>query len=391
MLVKKNLESLARYSASRTQLCGVPMLVVGGAVRDSLLGRTPREYDFAFAADVDTFLQRNPLACKVGKSVSVILLKGQEYMPVTSGVEADLRRRDLTVNALAVDARGTLFAHPDALADLEAHIFRPASPDSFRRDPVRVFRLARLCCEWPDFSLHPEALKQMHDVAASGLLETVPAERICREFVKALSAPKPSLWLETLRLGDCLAPWFTELERSISVPAGPIPFHTGSVFQHLLETMDKMSGDPLGVWMALCHDLGKILSDPEKLPHHYGHERAGVELACRLAKRLGMPGRFRKAGETACRLHMKAGIYARLRIGTRCDLLMDVHNAHLDEPFWKLVEADGNCPLPAEVRRDLKAILTVSLPENWKNRGAASGEKLRELRCRALIKSKAIL
>ena len=122
----------------------IPVYLVGGAVRDRLLGRTPREYDFAFDADEATFLQRNPEARKVGKSVSVFLLRGQEFMPLEGPLEEDMRRRDLTINALAEDRDGNLLGHPDALSDLREGILRPASPTSFRDEPVRVFRLAWL-------------------------------------------------------------------------------------------------------------------------------------------------------------------------------------------------------------------------------------------------------
>ena len=90
----------------------IPVYLVGGAVRDRLLGRTPREYDFAFDADEATFLQRNPEARKVGKSVSVFLLRGQEFMPLEGTLEEDMRRRDLTINALAEDRDGNLLGHP---------------------------------------------------------------------------------------------------------------------------------------------------------------------------------------------------------------------------------------------------------------------------------------
>ncbi|MFQ9491940.1 MAG: hypothetical protein ACLR0N_14255 [Bilophila wadsworthia] len=90
----------------------IPVYLVGGAVRDRLLGRTPREYDFAFDADEATFLQRNPEARKVGKSVSVFLLRGQEFMPLEGTLEEDMRRRDLTINALAEDRDGNLSGIP---------------------------------------------------------------------------------------------------------------------------------------------------------------------------------------------------------------------------------------------------------------------------------------
>ena len=138
----------------------IPVYLVGGAVRDRLLGRTPREYDFAFDADEATFLQRNPEARKVGKSVSVFLLRGQEFMPLEGTLEEDMRRRDLTINALAEDRDGNLLGHPHALSDLREGILRPASPTSFRDEPVRVFRLARMACELPSFTVHPEAVAQ---------------------------------------------------------------------------------------------------------------------------------------------------------------------------------------------------------------------------------------
>lgn len=168
----------------------IPVYLVGGAVRDRLLGRTPREYDFAFDADEATFLQRNPEARKVGKSVSVFLLRGQEFMPLEGTLEEDMRRRDLTINALAEDRDGNLLGHPDALSDLREGILRPASPTSFRDEPVRVFRLARMACELPSFTVHPEAVAQMRAVAGEGLLGRIPAERVGRELMKALASPE---------------------------------------------------------------------------------------------------------------------------------------------------------------------------------------------------------
>lgn len=116
--------------------------------------------------------------------------------------------------------------------------------------------------------------------------------------------------------------------------------------------MDAVAGDPLCVWMALCHDLGKIGTDPALLPHHYGHELRGAEPAEHVAKRLALPARYGAAGVLSSQLHMKAGIYEMLRAGTRCDLLMQVHNAELDGPFWKLAEADSGRSLRPVVNDD---------------------------------------
>lgn len=305
-------------------------------------------------------------------------------MPLEGTLEADMRRRDLTINALAEDRDGHLYGHPDALSDLRGGILRPASPTSFRDEPVRVFRLARMACELPSFTIHPAAVEQMRAVAEAGLLERIPAERIGRELMKALASPKPSRWLAVLAEGRCLSPWFRELETAMDIPAGPIAYHSGSVMEHLMDVMDTVAGDPLCVWMSLCHDLGKIGTDPTLLPHHYGHELRGTEPAGHLAQRFALPSRYVAAGVLSSQLHMKAGIYEMLRAGTRCDLLMQIHNAGLDEPFWKLAEADSGRSLRPVVNDDLAVLLGISLPPEWRDRGRESGKRLRAMRCQAL-------
>lgn len=362
----------------------VKFYLVGGAVRDWLLGRRPREYDFAFDAPTAVFLQRNPKARKVGKSVSVILVGEQEHMPLNGSLAADLLSRDFTINALALEENGILHCHPQALEDLTCSTLRPASPTSLTDDPVRVFRLARLACELPFFRLHPEAVTQMRQAAAQGKLSGIPAERIGREFLKALAAPKPSRWLGTLLQGNCLEPWFTPLAKAAVIPAGPSAYHSGSVLAHTLRIMDKVAGNALSVWMALCHDLGKTTTPFELWPHHYGHEEAGASLAEELAVRLGLSRRFRLAGSTASLLHMKAGMYPMLRPGTRCRLLLEVHKRDLDETFWPVAEADSGRELRPLVQRDLAVVLAVSLPPKWRNLGERSGRHLHTLRAQAL-------
>lgn len=148
--------------------------------------------------------------------------------------------------------------------------------------------------------------------------------------------------------------------------------------------MDAVAGDPLCVWMALCHDLGKIGTDPALLPHHYGHELRGAEPAEHVAKRLALPARYGAAGVLSSQLHMKAGIYEMLRAGTRCDLLMQVHNAELDgrSGNWPKPTAGVRCVLV--VNDDLAVLLRISLPPEWRDRGKESGRRLRAMRCQAL-------
>ena len=361
------------------------LYLVGGAVRDMLLGRTPTELDFAFSGGLDDFLSLHPDALRVGKSVHVCLWHGRECMPLRgNGPEEDLMARDLTVNALALDSAGRLYMHPQAVSDLQRRILRPASPTAFADDPARIFRLARFAARWPDWRIDKGAFEQMRALPQAKLA-ALPAERVGREVFKALAAPAPGRFFRVLAQGQSLAPWFAELEEADKIPAGPRQWHSNSVLGHSLRIMDLVAGDALAAWMALCHDLGKTLTDPALLPHHYGHEKSGIALSQKLARRLRLPTRFVKAGMLATAEHMQGGMYPMLRPGTRRDLLWRVHAAGFDQAFWRLVDADSGGPISDTALAHLAVLLDVRLPKGWHNKGEASARKLRELHCQALV------
>jgi len=362
--------------------------LVGGAVRDLLLGRLPREWDYAFEGSVESFIQANPEARKVGRSVSVVLLRGVEHMPLVRGVlTEDLRSRDLTINAMALDENSQLHTHPQALEDLRDRVLRLANPDALAHDPLRVFRIARFTAQFPDFSVHHATLAAMRETAANNLLATLPAERVGNETLKALNASLPSRFLRTLATTGCLYPWFAECVNMDLISAGPAQFHRGSVLEHTCRVMDALAGEQLAVWMGLTHDLGKTMSPSEMLPHHYGHEQRGKRMAHALAGRLALPRRFQKAGELAAELHMLGGIYPELRIGTKRDLLTRVHLAHLDGPFWNLVSADAKKDRHTDALRDLELIRLIRLPDEFCGKGKEAGIRLRLLQCEALYRS----
>jgi tRNA nucleotidyltransferase (CCA-adding enzyme) len=362
--------------------------LVGGAVRDLLLGRLPKEWDYAFEGNAESFIQANPKACKVGRSVSVVLLKGVEHMPLAQGMLAeDLRSRDLTVNALALDENGRLYAHPQALADLRSRVLRLAAPDALERDPLRVFRIARFAAQFPDFSIHPATFTAMRKAAASKLLASLPAERVGRETLKALAAPLPSRFLLVLTKAACLHPWFAECAGMDAMPAGPPPLHKGSLLEHTCQVMDSLAGDQLTVWMGLTHDLGKAANPPARLPHHYGHEQHGKLMAHALATRLALPRRCQNAGALAAELHMQGAVYPQLCISAKRDLLMRVNSTRLDLPFWNLVSASTGTDRRTDALRDLEILRLVRLPDAFHGRGGESGIRLRLLQCEALYSS----
>ena len=362
--------------------------LVGGAVRDLLLGRWPKEWDYAFEGNAEDFIQANPGACKVGRSVSVIVFKGVEHMPLVRGLlPEDLRSRDLTINALALDENGRLYAHPQAFTDLRARVLRLAAPDALKRDPLRVFRIARFAAQFPDFFVHPVTLAAMREAATNRLLDALPAERVGRETRRALAAPLPSRFLRLLAQAECLHPWFAECAGMDCIPAEPSQYHKGTVLKHTCRVMDALAGDHLAVWMGLTHDLGKTTTPLETLPHHYEHEQRGIYMAHALAERLALPRRLQKAGALAAELHMLGGIYPTLRISAKRDLLMRVHAARLDLPFWNLVSVDVEKDRLADALRDLETVRRVRLPEELRDRGEEAGIRLRRLQCEALYTS----
>ncbi len=371
--------------------------LVGGAVRDLLLGRPRSDEDIlVFGMSHEEFLQRFPKAKEVGRTTPSFMLEGREYMlPRGPDIDSDLTARDLTINAMALDEQGQLYAHPRSLEDLHDRILRPASPDALFADPVRVLRAARFGAEMPEFSASDELLQAMREAARKTGYAELPRERVSKEVLRAMAAPKPSRFIGLLAQAGALAPWFAEIERADHIPAGPAPYHTGSLLTHLQRVMDRLAGSPLAVWMGLCHDLGKADTDPSRWPKHHEHDKFGTPLAEAMARRLGLPERYIRAGRIAAALHMTAARYTMLRPGTRVDILVQLHDYGLLEEMFALVAADQpeNAPLAnaAELaihaRRDLQTMLTVRLPQEERNLGPRSGQRLRELRSLALAES----
>lgn len=356
-------------------------------MRDLLLGRLPHEWDYAFNGSREAFLAEHPGAETVG-AVRVCLWQGHEFMPLRgNNIQADLCARDLTINALALDAAGRLHCHPQSLHDLRHRLLRPASPTALADDPGRAFRLARFAACLPDWQLAPEATDQLCRLGPAALAG-LPAERVGRELLKALTGPAPSRFLRVLAAGGCLSPWFAEFEEAAHIPAGPPRWHgNNSVLDHTCEVMDRCAGDALAVWMALCHDLGKLRTPADNWPHHYGHDAFGVPVALELCRRLALSNQHLAAAETACAEHMHAGRYAELRTGTRRDILWRVDRRGLSRPFWRLVDADSRQIWSAQAERELSILRAVRLPEEWRNRGPESARQLRDLQCTVLAES----
>ncbi len=363
---------------------------VGGAIRDELLGRPRADLDFVVLhCSGQDFCRAFPEAKRVGRqNRAVYHVRGAEFtLSAAPDIQSDLARRDLTINALAQNQNGDLFALDQSWEDLKSRVLRQVKDDNFFQDPVRIFRAARLAADLPDFTVARELMALLIRVGQTRALYGLAPERVGREVLKACAAPNPGRFLRILDQTGTLSPWFRELARAGSIPAGPGHVHEHSLLEHTACVMDLLAGKPLQVWMGLCHDLGKSLTREADLPHHFGHDRAGARLAEVLGDRLRLPREYQRAGHTAARWHMVAGQYDRLRPGTRVDLLMNLKACPKVKDLFSLVKADQGADHLSQAVRDLQIVRSVKLPPEHRGLGRRSGSLLRNLQAQALAQS----
>lgn len=318
--------------------------LVGGAVRDRLLGRPVTERDYVVVGATPQDLLDLGFQ-QVGRDFPVFLhprtraehalartarRAGQGDAPVIHAdpgvsLREDLARRDLTINALAEDAQGRVIDYFGGLRDLEQRRLRHVSP-AFAEDPVRVLRVARFMARYAPlgFQVADETLAFMADMVARGYLDDLVPERVWAETARALGEARPSAFLETLRACGALAGLFPELERLWGVPQRP-EWHpeidTGAHILLVVEQARRLSPDPLVVFAALTHDLGKAATPPEEWPRHHGHEERGVALLEGLCQRLRVPVQFRDLARLVARYHGQVHRAEELRPGTALRLL----------------------------------------------------------------------
>ena len=319
---------------------------VGGAVRDQLLDRKVIDIDWVVVGATPEQMLAQGFR-PVGDDFPVFLhpVSGEEYALARterkSGhgyngftfhtspevtLEEDLLRRDLTVNAMALAADGTLYDPYGGQADLAARVLRHVSP-AFAEDPLRVLRVARFAARYAylGFSVHPDTLQLMRTLAESGELEHLTAERIWQEFACALMEENPEVFIQVLHDCNALKALLPEVDALFGVPQ-PAEHHpeidTGV---HILQVLQQCARfqQPLNVrWACLLHDLGKGTTDPAEWPRHIGHETRGLALIKKVNKRLKVPNDCAQLAFLVGEFHTHAHRALELRPATLLKLLM---------------------------------------------------------------------
>lgn len=320
--------------------------LVGGAVRDKLLGRPVVDHDHVVVGAMPEELLALGYR-PVGKDFPVFLhpRTGEEYAlarterktgrgyhgfvfqaDATVTLEQDLARRDLTINAIAADEHGVLTDPYDGVRDIEARVLRHVSP-AFVEDPVRVLRVARFAARFASlgFTVAGETMALMRQMVADGEVDHLVPERVWAETRKALGESQPSAFLRVLRECGALAVLFPEIDALYGVPQRA-EFHPeidcGVHVEMVLDAAARIApGNDVVGFCALTHDLGKALTPAGELPRHVGHEHRGLAPLRALNARLKVPTEHAALAELVCREHLNAHRAFELKPATVLKLL----------------------------------------------------------------------
>ncbi len=350
-IVEYDFDDQIKEIAEKISNSGGRVYLVGGAVRDMLQGNRPHDLDFCITGvSEDEMMELFPEARKQGKSFPVFILNRCEFalarterktgkrhidfeVNTSKGltIEDDLKRRDITINAMALDVLSNRLVDPfGGKDDLKNGIIRKTS-EAFIEDPLRVYRVARFCAKMgykiAEDTL--ETLKQMKDS-----IKNLAPERVFVEFRKALLTDNPRLFFDVLRKADLLDVHFKEVADLIGVEQ-PIEYHPeGDVYNHTMDVLQRTaentknaiegSDEELTRFCALVHDFGKALTPREEWPHHYGHEEKGKDPIHSFCKTIKAPKIFEKAGIVVALTHMKLGRYNNLKPTTKVKVFADI-------------------------------------------------------------------
>ena len=392
--------------------------LVGGAVRDRLLGRLVHERDWVVVGARPEDLERDGYV-SVGREFPVFLhpqtheeyalarlerkvapgYRGftTEFSPDVT-LEEDLERRDLTINAMAESSTGEIIDPYGGQRDLQARLLRHVS-DAFVEDPVRILRVARFAARYAElgFQVADETRELMTRMTASGEVDALVPERVWQETERALGESRPEVYFETLRSCGALRVIFPEIDALFGVPQ-PAKWHpeidTGLHVMLVIRYAASIGATTAVRYAALTHDLGKALTPKSILPSHRGHEEAGVALVEALCERLKVPNGYRELAVLSCRHHASVHKAAELRPDTILTLLETADAFRRPERFAELLvvcECDArgrtgleNRPYPQVAylmrARDAAAAVTLTEQERAGLQGKEIGAKIRAKR-----------
>ena len=337
--------------------CGMKIYLVGGAVRDELLNRPVTERDWVVVGSSPEEMKSLGYQ-QVGKDFPVFLhpQTKEEYalartvrktaagyygFEVDAGkavtLEEDLLRRDLTVNAMAKDDEGKIIDPHGGQKDLQQGILRHVSP-AFAEDPVRILRIARFAARYHHlgFRVADETVELMQGMVNAGEVDALVPERVWQELERSLGEKSPGIFIQQLRDCNALAVLFPEIDRLFGVPQRG-DYHpeidTGIHTLMALEQTMKLTLQPVALFAAICHDLGKGTTSKDILPSHHGHEERGVRLVKKLCQRCRAPREYLELAQISAKYHTHCHRAFELKPSTLLETLTRLDGLRKPERF----------------------------------------------------------
>jgi tRNA nucleotidyltransferase (CCA-adding enzyme) len=392
--------------AVRDALLGLPVKerdwVVVGSTRDELLGLKYREVGRDFPVFLHPDSHEEYALARLERKVSPGYRGfAVEFGPQVS-LEEDLARRDLTINAIAKAEDGSLLDPYNGRRDLQARVLRHVSP-AFIEDPVRILRVARFAARFAflDFHIAPETMALMRAMVERGEVNALVAERVWQETEKALHEPGASVFFKVLRECGALKVIYPEIDALFGVPQ-PEKWHpeidTGVHTLMVLDQAVRLSTDVTVRFAALVHDLGKAATPPAEWPGHKGHEERSVALIDALSGRLRLANEYRDLSVIVARYHGNVHRAFDLRPKTILGILEKTDAFRRPERFAQALlacEADSrgrlgleNIPYPQreylQAARDAAAAIKPTPQDIAEHAGPQIAERLHQRRLEAI-------
>lgn len=365
---------------------------VGGAVRDELLGLPVKDRDYVVVGATPDQMIKEGFK-PVGKDFPVFLhpktheeyalarterKSGRGYKGFTFfaspdvSLTEDLKRRDLTINAMALADDGSLIDPFNGQEDVKNRVLRHVGP-AFAEDPVRVLRIARFSARFSEFSIAPETMALMRQMVDAGEVDFLVAERFWQEISRGLMEQKPSKMIEVLRECGALAVLLPELDRLFGVPQR-VEFHPEiDAGIHTLMALDRaaeLDYDLPTRFAVLLHDLGKGETPIELLPRHHEHEARGEPLALAICARLKVPSQCKDVVQLVARYHGVIHQAKELRASTMVSLLENLDALRRPERFRQIMQA---CQCDFQGRLGWKSVEYAAWPLLEKALAAING------------------